>query len=156
MDLVASEFYSEKDKTYDMNFNEEGVKVYRTKELEEQQANSQIWNETWRSSFFYKPCNYELFVKQSLNMDMGIVIARGCLGIEKYDSSWGSRFRPIFMPLDLATNVHPLLAKIAKLGGKLSSASFVPEVQLGHYVPALEKVATLRPLQQAETHDHQF
>ncbi|KAJ9685508.1 hypothetical protein PVL29_017521 [Vitis rotundifolia] len=54
-----------------------GVKViFRTKELEEQQAKSRIWNETWLSSFFYKPCNYELFVKQSLNMEMAIVMAR--------------------------------------------------------------------------------
>uniref|UniRef100_A0A2P2KE68 Glycosyltransferase family 92 protein n=1 Tax=Rhizophora mucronata TaxID=61149 RepID=A0A2P2KE68_RHIMU len=54
-----------------------GVKVvYRTRELEEQQARSRIWNETWLSSFFYKPCNYELFVKQSLNMEMAIVMAR--------------------------------------------------------------------------------
>ncbi|CAN1822841.1 Glycosyltransferase-like KOBITO 1 [Linum perenne] len=72
-----------------------GVKViYRTKELEQQQARrfsnfsgstfrflvllpfSRIWNETWLSSFFYKPCNYELFVKQSLNMEMAIVMAR--------------------------------------------------------------------------------
>ncbi|KAF8728244.1 hypothetical protein HU200_018836 [Digitaria exilis] len=54
-----------------------GVKVlYRTKDLEEQQARSRIWNETWLSSFFYKPCNYELFVKQSLNMEMAIIMAR--------------------------------------------------------------------------------
>ncbi|KZV19585.1 glycosyltransferase-like KOBITO 1 [Dorcoceras hygrometricum] len=54
-----------------------GVKViYRTKDLEEQQARSRIWNESWLSSFFYKPCNYELFVKQSLNMEMAIVMAR--------------------------------------------------------------------------------
>ncbi|KAH0726033.1 hypothetical protein KY284_001898 [Solanum tuberosum] len=54
-----------------------GVKViYRTRKLEEQQAKSRIWNETWLSSFFYKPCNYELFVKQSLNMEMAIVMAR--------------------------------------------------------------------------------
>ncbi|KAG2683558.1 hypothetical protein I3760_10G035900 [Carya illinoinensis] len=54
-----------------------GVKViYRTRELEEQQAKSRIWNETWLASFFYKPCNYELFVKQSLNMEMAIVMAR--------------------------------------------------------------------------------
>ncbi|CAK9170304.1 unnamed protein product, partial [Ilex paraguariensis] len=54
-----------------------GVKViYRTRDLEEQQAKSRIWNETWLSSFFYKPCNYELFVKQSLNMEMAIVMAR--------------------------------------------------------------------------------
>lgn len=54
-----------------------GVKlIYRTKVLEEQQAKSRIWNETWLSNFFYKPCNYELFVKQSLNMEMAIVMAR--------------------------------------------------------------------------------
>ncbi|XP_010427588.1 PREDICTED: glycosyltransferase-like At3g57200 [Camelina sativa] len=54
-----------------------GVKViYRTKELEEQQAKSRIWNETWLASFFYKPCNYELFVKQSLNMEMAIKMAQ--------------------------------------------------------------------------------
>jgi len=39
-------------------------------------AISRIWNETWLASFFYKPCNYELFVKQSLNMEMAIVMAR--------------------------------------------------------------------------------
>ncbi|KAJ4978880.1 hypothetical protein NE237_009660 [Protea cynaroides] len=54
-----------------------GVKViYRTRELEEKQARSRIWNETWLSDFFYKPCNNELFVKQSLNMEMAIVMAR--------------------------------------------------------------------------------
>lgn len=37
---------------------------------------SRIWNETWLAGFFYKPCNYELFVKQSLNMEMAIVMAR--------------------------------------------------------------------------------
>ncbi|XP_073015728.1 glycosyltransferase-like At2g41451 [Primulina eburnea] len=53
-----------------------GVRVVRrTRELDEQQAKSRIWNETWLSSFFYKPCNYELFVKQTLNMEMGIVMA---------------------------------------------------------------------------------
>ncbi|KAJ8565530.1 hypothetical protein K7X08_008106 [Anisodus acutangulus] len=58
-------------------FYHKGVKViYRTRKLEEQQAKSRIWNETWLSSFFYKPCNYELFVKQSLNMEMAIVMAR--------------------------------------------------------------------------------
>ncbi|KAG6601048.1 Glycosyltransferase-like KOBITO 1, partial [Cucurbita argyrosperma subsp. sororia] len=54
-----------------------GVKlIFRTRELEEQQAKSRIWNETWLSGFFYKPCNYELFVKQSLNMEMAITMAR--------------------------------------------------------------------------------
>ncbi|GER45342.1 elongation defective 1 family protein, partial [Striga asiatica] len=54
-----------------------GVKViYRTKEVEEQQAKSRAWNESWLSIFFYKPCNYELFVRQNLNMEMAIVMAR--------------------------------------------------------------------------------
>ncbi|KAK2966398.1 hypothetical protein RJ640_013708 [Escallonia rubra] len=53
-----------------------------------------------------------------------------------------------FLPLDLASKVQPLLIKISKVGGKISSASSVPEVQLSQYVPALEKLATLRLLQQ--------
>ncbi|KAL5719409.1 Eukaryotic translation initiation factor 3 subunit A [Ranunculus cassubicifolius] len=53
-----------------------------------------------------------------------------------------------FLPLDLASKVQPLLSKISKLGGKLSSASSVPDVQLAQYVPALEKLTTLRLLQQ--------
>ncbi|RWW23780.1 hypothetical protein BHE74_00014777 [Ensete ventricosum] len=40
---------------------------------------SRVWNETWLSGFFYKPCNYELFVKQSLNMEMAIVMARAII-----------------------------------------------------------------------------
>ncbi|KAK6928831.1 LOW QUALITY PROTEIN: Glycosyltransferase family 92 [Dillenia turbinata] len=50
--------------------------IYRTRELEEQQEKSRIWNETWLAPFFYKPCNYELFVKQVFNMEMAIVLAR--------------------------------------------------------------------------------
>ncbi|KAE9621859.1 hypothetical protein Lal_00032651 [Lupinus albus] len=53
-----------------------------------------------------------------------------------------------FLPSDLALKVQPLLTKISKLGGKLSTASSVPEVQLSQYVQALEKLATLRLLQQ--------
>lgn len=53
-----------------------------------------------------------------------------------------------FLPLDLASKVQPLLAKISKYGGKLASASSVPEVQLSRYIPALEKLVTLRVLQQ--------
>jgi hypothetical protein len=37
-------------------------------ELESKHAHSHVWNETWLSAFFYKPCNNELFVRQSLNM----------------------------------------------------------------------------------------
>ncbi|CAL5193405.1 unnamed protein product [Lathyrus oleraceus] len=72
-----------------------GVKViYRTRELEEQQAKSRIWNETWLASFFYKPCNYELFVKQSLNMEMAIVMARD------YGMDW-------IIHLDTDELIHP-------------------------------------------------
>ncbi|XP_050380282.1 eukaryotic translation initiation factor 3 subunit A [Argentina anserina] len=53
-----------------------------------------------------------------------------------------------FLPLDLAVKVQPLLVRIAKFGGKLATASSVPEVQLSQYVPALEKLGTLRLLQQ--------
>ncbi|PWA55841.1 Proteasome component (PCI) domain-containing protein [Artemisia annua] len=60
--------------------------------------------------------------------------------IEKYDSSRGSRFRPMFMPLDLASNVQLLLAKIAKLVGKLSSASFVSQVYQTMKVETLSKM----------------
>ncbi|EES02592.2 eukaryotic translation initiation factor 3 subunit A [Sorghum bicolor] len=54
-----------------------------------------------------------------------------------------------FLPLDLASKVQPLLSKISKIGGKLSSASSVPEVKLSQYISALEKLTTLRVLQQA-------
>ncbi|KAK9148515.1 hypothetical protein Scep_007272 [Stephania cephalantha] len=53
-----------------------------------------------------------------------------------------------FLPLDLASRVQPLLTKIAKLGGKVASASSLPEVQLSQYVPVMEKLACLRVLQQ--------
>ncbi|KAL5853920.1 hypothetical protein ACOSQ3_009038 [Xanthoceras sorbifolium] len=53
-----------------------------------------------------------------------------------------------FLPLDLASKVQPMLTKISKLGGKLASASSVPEIQLSRYVPAIERLVTLRLLQQ--------
>ena len=69
--------------------------MYRTKELEEQQAKSRIWNETWLSSFFYKPYNHELCVKQSLNMEMAIVMARVFFGMD-----W-------ILHLDTGELIHP-------------------------------------------------
>ncbi|KAL2628888.1 hypothetical protein R1flu_013574 [Riccia fluitans] len=53
-----------------------------------------------------------------------------------------------FHPLDLAAKTQPLLSKLSKLSDKLSSASPVPEVQLEQYAPALERLTTLRVLQQ--------
>ena len=47
-----------------------GVTVIpRDEELIDRQAHSRIWNETWLAAFFHKPCNHELFVRQSLNME---------------------------------------------------------------------------------------
>ncbi|CAM0944423.1 unnamed protein product [Alopecurus aequalis] len=54
-----------------------------------------------------------------------------------------------FFPLDLASKVQPLLSKISMVGGKLSAASSVPEIQLSKYQSALEKLTALRVLQQA-------
>ncbi|CAO2198731.1 unnamed protein product [Urochloa humidicola] len=54
-----------------------------------------------------------------------------------------------FLPLDLASKVQPLFSKISNIGGKISSASSVPEVKLSQYISALEKLTTLRVLQQA-------
>ncbi len=57
-----------------------------------------------------------------------------------------------FHPLDLAAKVQPHMLKLLKLSDKLSSASPVPEVQLEQHVPALEKLTTLRVLQQVVVH----
>lgn len=47
-----------------------GVTVIpRDEQLVQRQAHSRIWNETWLAAFFHKPCNHELFVRQSLNME---------------------------------------------------------------------------------------
>jgi Glycosyl transferase family 2 len=45
-------------------------------DLQSRHANSRIWKENWLSAFFNKPCNHELFVRQSLNMEMGISLAQ--------------------------------------------------------------------------------
>lgn len=58
-----------------------------------------------------------------------------------------------FLPLDLASNVQPLLTKISKFGGKLASAASLPEIQLSQYVHALEKLTTLRSLQQVSYYE---
>lgn len=54
-----------------------------------------------------------------------------------------------FHPLDLAAKAQPFLSKLPNLSDKLSSASPVPEVRLEQYVPALERLTTLRVLLQA-------
>jgi hypothetical protein len=57
---------------------EPGVTVVpRDENLKRTHANSRVWNETWLSAFFHKPCNHELFVTQSLNME-GEPLALAC------------------------------------------------------------------------------
>ena len=51
-----------------------GVTVIpRNDDLKYRHAHSRIWNETWLAAFFHKPCNHELFVLQSLNMEGAIL-----------------------------------------------------------------------------------
>ena len=55
-----------------------GVRVIlRTPDLDEAHSNSRIWGEKWLASFFNKPCNYELFVRQNLNLETAISAALG-------------------------------------------------------------------------------
>ena len=51
--------------------------IPRDAALKKQHAESRIWNETWLAAFFHKPCNHELFVTQSLNMEGGILLSSG-------------------------------------------------------------------------------
>lgn len=40
--------------------------------LEHMKAHSRAWNESWLGAFFNKPCNHELFVMQTLNMEVAL------------------------------------------------------------------------------------
>ena len=93
-----------------------------------------------------KPESREMLSRSSLLAELASKGVMSCVTQEVKDIY--NIFEHEFLPSDLAVKVQPLLAKISKLGGKLSTASSVPEVQLSQYVPALEKLATLRLLQQ--------
>ena len=59
-----------------------GVHVWEPgAELDARRFKSRIWKEPWLGKFFDKPCNNELFVRQSLNMEIAIQTAR----VEKID-----------------------------------------------------------------------
>mmetsp|Transcript_12967 Transcript_12967/g.24719 ORF Transcript_12967/g.24719 Transcript_12967/m.24719 type:complete len:502 (-) Transcript_12967:176-1681(-) len=47
-----------------------------SEQLDISRAHSRIWNETWLRGFFNKPCNHALFVRQNLNLEIAIKIAR--------------------------------------------------------------------------------
>ena len=54
-----------------------GVTVWEpSAELDERRGKSRAWKENWLGNFFDKPCNNELFVRQSLNMELAIDQAR--------------------------------------------------------------------------------
>ncbi|XP_022869549.1 eukaryotic translation initiation factor 3 subunit A isoform X3 [Olea europaea var. sylvestris] len=102
-----------------------------------------------------KPENREVLSRASLFSELASKGVMTCVTQEVKDLY--NILEHEFLPLDLAIKAQPLLTKISKLGGKLSSASSVPEVRLSssvpevrlsQYVPALEKLANLRLLQQ--------
>ncbi|CAI0404951.1 unnamed protein product [Linum tenue] len=53
-----------------------------------------------------------------------------------------------FLPVDLGAKLQPLLSRISGLGLKLASTASMQEYKLSQYIPALEKLATLRLLRQ--------
>ena len=54
-----------------------GVRVWEPgAALDARRAKSRIWKEPWLGKFFDKPCNNELFVRQSLNMEIAIQTAQ--------------------------------------------------------------------------------
>ncbi|XP_044500346.1 eukaryotic translation initiation factor 3 subunit A-like [Mangifera indica] len=93
-----------------------------------------------------KPDNREVLSRAALLSDL---VAKGVLSCATQEvKDLYNLLEHEFFPLNLASKAQPLLAKISKLGGKLASASSVPEVHLSRFVPALEKLVILRLLQQ--------
>lgn len=93
-----------------------------------------------------KPDSREVLSRSSLLAELASKGVMSCVSQEVKDIYY--LLENEFLPSDLALKVLPLLNKISKLGGKFTFASSVPEVQFSQYVPALEKLATLRLLQQ--------
>ncbi|KZV35050.1 eukaryotic translation initiation factor 3 subunit A-like [Dorcoceras hygrometricum] len=93
-----------------------------------------------------KPESKEVLSRSSLLLDLVTKGVMTCVTQEVKDLYHILEHE--FLPSDLALKVQPLLVKVSKLGGKTASASSVPEVQLSQYVPSIEKLATLRLLQQ--------
>lgn len=93
-----------------------GVKVYEpSADLDARRKKSRIWSETWLGKFFDKPCNNELFVRQSLNMEIAIQQAR----VDKID--W-------HVHIDTDELLHP--AGEASYSVKSVFASLPPDVDL--------------------------
>ena len=66
------------------------------KKLEYWHAHSHIWHERWLAGFFNKPCNSELFVRQSLNMEGRLGEFQDCIvvsglttaGTQRWKAGW--------------------------------------------------------------------
>ncbi|KAK8638623.1 hypothetical protein V6N13_137038 [Hibiscus sabdariffa] len=90
--------------------------------------------------------NREVFSRSSLLTDL---VSKGVLNCATQEvKDLYLLLEHEFLSLGVASKIQPLLMKISKLGGKLASASSVPEVQLSRYASSLEKLATLRLLKQ--------
>ncbi|KAL6564794.1 Eukaryotic translation initiation factor 3 subunit A [Orobanche minor] len=92
-----------------------------------------------------KPENREVLSRSSLLLELVSKGVMNCVTQEVKDLYHVLEHE--FPSLDLPLQVQPLLTKVSKLGGKLASASSVPEIQLSKYVSSLEKLAALRLLQ---------
>ncbi|XP_019704603.1 glycosyltransferase-like KOBITO 1 isoform X1 [Elaeis guineensis] len=105
-----------------------GVKVIdRTSEFELKRGKSRFRNETRLSDFFYKSCNYGLFVKQSLNMEKATVLAQDA-GMD-----W-------IIHLDTDELVHPAGAREYSLRQLLSDVpSNVDMVIFPNYESSIER-----------------
>ncbi|GER56977.1 eukaryotic translation initiation factor 3subunit A [Striga asiatica] len=92
-----------------------------------------------------KPENREVLSRSSLLLELVSKGLMNCVNQEVKDLYHILEHENL--PFDLTLKVQPLLSKISKLGGKLASASSVPELQFSQYVPSLEKLSALRLLQ---------
>ncbi|GER56979.1 eukaryotic translation initiation factor 3subunit A [Striga asiatica] len=92
-----------------------------------------------------KPENREVLSRSSLLLELVSKGVMNCVNQEVKDLYHILEHENL--PFDLTLKVQPLLSKISKLGGKLASASSVPELKFSQYVPSLEKLSALRLLQ---------
>ncbi|KAI4973602.1 hypothetical protein ZWY2020_041383 [Hordeum vulgare] len=116
-------------------------------ELENEKDRSLRMANLFNFSFDSKRENREMVSRASLLSELAAKGVISCASQEVKDLY--NLMEHEFLPLDLASKVQPLLSKISTIGGKLSAASSVPEIQLSQYQSSLEKLTTLRVLQQA-------
>ncbi|EMS62643.1 Eukaryotic translation initiation factor 3 subunit A [Triticum urartu] len=116
-------------------------------ELENEKDRSLRMANLFNFNFDSKRENREMVSRASLLSELAAKGVISCASQEVKDLY--NLMEHEFLPLDLASKVQPLLSKISTIGGKLSAASSVPEIQLSQYQSSLEKLTTLRVLQQA-------